>query len=365
MPIYMDRHDLTEEVTAEHVAQIHQEDLRIEHKYGCKGLTYWFDGERRAAFCLIDAPNKEKLKEMHDQAHGAIPTSIIEVDPTLVESFLGRIDDPKSDEDTDLNLLIDHPFRYIMVTKISNNSLPSLSDIDFFLYFNENMLKRVIHFNGSLVKKKMDGLLISFKSISDAISCAVEIQKELIQFKKDNKLPTLKLKIGLSAGIPVSDGDEIFADTIKLAERLCNDVIGQIVLSSEVKDLYVSENANNNFNREMIRSLKPFNEIFLISFLDFMEKSWTKTDLKVEDFSKNLGFSKSQLYRKIKYITGKSLNTFIKEYRLEKAVELLKKQKGNISEIAFETGFNSPAYFSKCFHRTYGILPSSYIKQAS
>ncbi len=43
MPIYMDRHDVAEEVTAEIVAQIHQEDLRIQHKYCCKGITYWYD----------------------------------------------------------------------------------------------------------------------------------------------------------------------------------------------------------------------------------------------------------------------------------------------------------------------------------
>ena len=53
----MDRHDLPESVNAEHVAHIHQEDLKIEHEFGCKGLTYWFDDKRKTAFCLINAPN--------------------------------------------------------------------------------------------------------------------------------------------------------------------------------------------------------------------------------------------------------------------------------------------------------------------
>jgi hypothetical protein len=50
MPIFMDRHDVSEEVTAVHVAKLHQEDLKIEHKFNCKGLTYWFDEKRKWLF---------------------------------------------------------------------------------------------------------------------------------------------------------------------------------------------------------------------------------------------------------------------------------------------------------------------------
>ena len=64
-------------------------------------------------------------------------------------------------------------------------------------------------------------------------------------------------------------------------------------------------------------------------------------------------------------IIGKSPNGFIKEYRLYKALQLLNRRTSNISEIAYQTGFSSPTYFSKCFHETYGILPSLYIKQIS
>ncbi len=104
MPIYMDRHDLTEDINADHVAKIHQEDLKVEHQFGCKGLTYWFDDKRKTAFCLIDAPNKKALQDMHDHAHGAIPTNIIEVDPNLVESFLGRIEDPDKTKNAELKI---------------------------------------------------------------------------------------------------------------------------------------------------------------------------------------------------------------------------------------------------------------------
>ena len=97
--------------------------------------------------------------------------------------------------------------------------------------------------------------------------------------------------------------------------------------------------------------------------MDFIEIVWRDSTLSVKDFSKKLGYSKSQLYRKILNLTGKSLNIFIRDYRLNKALKLLHDQKGNISEIAFETGFNSLGYFSKCFKSKFGILPSKYIQQ--
>ena len=61
MPIYMDRHDVSETVTAENVAQLHKADLKIQHQFDCRGLTYWFDEKRKTAFCLIEAPNAKAI----------------------------------------------------------------------------------------------------------------------------------------------------------------------------------------------------------------------------------------------------------------------------------------------------------------
>src|SRR5665213_3651320 len=107
MPIYMDRHDVSDTVTAEHVAQLHQEDLKIQHQFGCRGLTYWFDDNRKIAFCLIEAPNAGAIERMHNTAHGQVPHRIIEVNAKVVESFLGRIEDPHKSEDTELNIIND------------------------------------------------------------------------------------------------------------------------------------------------------------------------------------------------------------------------------------------------------------------
>ena len=60
-------------------------------------------------------------------------------------------------------------------------------------------------------------------------------------------------------------------------------------------------------------------------------------------------------------LTGKSPNSIIKEYRLKEALILLRKKEGNISEIAFASGFSSPSYFTKCFKKKYGLLPAVYL----
>ncbi len=93
MPIYMDRHDVSENITAEDIAQLHQRDIAIEKHFGCRGLTYWFDNIRKTAFCLIEAPDEKAIQKMHSKAHGDVPHSVIEVEPSIVES-LGRIGDP-------------------------------------------------------------------------------------------------------------------------------------------------------------------------------------------------------------------------------------------------------------------------------
>jgi len=86
MPVYMDRHDMPG-TTAKAVADAHEKDLKLQSKYGVKLMTYWFDEQRGATFCLMEAPAAERVKELHAEAHGAIPHTIMEVNPELVNAF--------------------------------------------------------------------------------------------------------------------------------------------------------------------------------------------------------------------------------------------------------------------------------------
>lgn len=365
MPIYMDRHDVSNDVTAEAVADLHKEDLKIQHNFNCKGLTYWFDDKRKTAFCLIEAPNKAAIKEMHDHAHGEVPNRIIEVDNAVVESFLGRIEDPKKSQKTELNIINDPAFRTIMVVGVEPFSLKETLDrqvISKMGNWNSTIADTIEIHKGRLVKQNTDHFLVSFDSVTNAVLCAQKIQLEFTAGHRSENPYPIKLNIGLSAGLPVDEKEGLFEDTVKAAHSYFSLVHGAVVISSEVKDLYESENLNSPIAHGTVIALSGNEEKFLRDLVDFMDKEWNNTALNTHDFSRHFGFSKSRLYRRLIAITGKTPNNFLRDYRLKKALDLLVKKDMNISEVAFETGFNSPAYFSKCFQGTFGILPSQYLR---
>lgn len=365
MPIYMDRHDVTELVTAENVAQLHKEDLKIQAKYNCRGLTYWFDDVKKIAFCLVDAPNAEAIQKMHNHAHGEVSNQIIEVDPQLVKSFLGRIEDPVSSVQEELNIINDPAQRTLMKIQFTALSLKYFSSS----HSKKSMLQGVNsirdllkRFEGSLVKQNESYLLVSFKSVYNAVICAFEVKKKITPLKEGFGNSNYDIKIGLASGMPVDNNKTFFEDTIKLANCLCFVDKNDIVVSAEVKNAFIIKNSDNTFEIDKLQSLTLADENFLILLIDFIEKEWQNLGLKVDDFGSSLGMSKTLMYRKMKSLTGKSPNNFIREYRLIRALETIDLKIKTISEIAFESGFNSPSYFSKCFQNRFGLLPSDYIK---
>ncbi len=362
MPIYMDRHDLPSAVTAEHVAHIHQEDLKIQDRYGCRGLTYWFDDVRKVAFCLVEAPDQQSLREMHRVAHGDVPHTVIEVNPVIVDSFLGRIEDPANAQDTALNIINDPAFRTIMVIKLQNLLDQPNDCVDIALHKPSQAVPGILSsYAGNLVKGGEYHFLVSFNSVSNAVHAAMDIHAVFEKYAGDCGKAGITLKTGLSAGVPVTGDKQLFEDTIKSAERSCAVVNGGIIVSAEVKDLYNAENIKQLVEDETIIALTPSDELFVKNLMDFTEITWDQINLKVDDFCKPVGCSQSQFYRRMIALIGKSPNTFLKEYRLDRALKLLTKKAGNIADIAFETGFGSPSYFSKCFQKRYHHCPSDYL----
>jgi AraC-like DNA-binding protein len=359
MPIYMDRHDIPEEVTAEHVAQMHQEDLKVEHLYGCKGMTYWCDEKRKIAFCLIQAPNKKAIEDMHVHAHGDFPHKIIEVDTTIVESFLGRIEDPKNLRNTTLNIIDDPAFRILMTVKIERSLLNNIDKgelTEAVAQVNQSLETAIAKYKGRLVKHKDDCMLASFDSVTNAVLCTLENQS---LFNNTTSSFNLRIKTGLSAGVPVNEKSNIFEDTIKMSRYLSEITHGCITVTSEIKDLFESENFNRTIDKSIV-VLDLNTEKFLKSLMEYFEKEWNNPTLCVEKLSVELGLSKSQANRKLRSLTAKSPNQFIQEMRLQKALTFIKLNNKTISEIAYESGFASPTYFSRAFKKRFGISPREF-----
>jgi AraC-like DNA-binding protein len=133
-----------------------------------------------------------------------------------------------------------------------------------------------------------------------------------------------------------------------------------IIISAGVTELIAKDMLHKSAAHLVALTLPD--EQLLISLLDLLEKNFTQNEFNADQYAKTLAMSKSQLYRRVTALTGYSPNDLLKEYRLKKAKELLRKKKYNISEVAFETGFSSPSYFTKCFKVTFGLLPLSYLE---
>jgi AraC-like DNA-binding protein len=113
--------------------------------------------------------------------------------------------------------------------------------------------------------------------------------------------------------------------------------------------------------RKKILTLTPQDESLLRQLYNKLEENWQNPEYNVAEFCESMAMSKSQLYRKTIDLCGMSAVQLLKDFRLEKAKEQMKKQRYNISEITFASGFSSPSYFTKCFKKKYGLLPMTYV----
>ncbi|WP_111706395.1 hybrid sensor histidine kinase/response regulator transcription factor [Lutibacter citreus] len=128
------------------------------------------------------------------------------------------------------------------------------------------------------------------------------------------------------------------------------------------------EELRKRFNREI--TLQP-NEVtvtstdekFLQESIEIVEKHMMDSDFSVEILVKEMALSRSTFYLKIKELTGLSTGEFIRNIRLKRAMQLLEKSNLSVKEIMFMTGFNTASYFSKCFKKQFGVIPSKYVSQ--
>ncbi len=101
-------------------------------------------------------------------------------------------------------------------------------------------------------------------------------------------------------------------------------------------------------------------EDFLQKAIDIVEQNMTNPEFVITDFIDEIGMSRSVFYKKLKALTDQSISEFIRTLKLKKAAQLLKNSELNISEIAFELGFNDLKYFRETFKLLFKVTPSEY-----
>lgn len=120
---------------------------------------------------------------------------------------------------------------------------------------------------------------------------------------------------------------------------------------------------NESFLKPKDVKVTSVQQKFLQKIKEAVEENIDNDQFSVEDLGSKLFMSRSQVHRKLKAITDQSATQFIRNYRLHRAADLLKQESGNITEIAYQVGFSSQTYFSKCFQELFGVSPTEHKKQ--
>lgn len=250
------------------VHDAHMSDLEAQEKYGVKYLKYWFNLESQTVCCLVDAPDPESAEKVHEEAHGLTADKIIEVDDEVVEAFLGggleaapgKMITPAGEPDGG--------FRTVFFTDIvgSTNLTQQLGDEKAMqiIRIHDRIVRREIEaYGGRVIKHTGDGFMAAFPDASSAIRTAISTQKALHGHNQRSDGPPLQIRIGMSAGEPVDEGEDLFGATVQLARRVCDaGGAGDILISNVVRELCLGKNFE--FKDRGPAELKGFTDPVLI-----------------------------------------------------------------------------------------------------
>lgn len=245
MPRYMDRHNIPSASSAD-LAEAHTRDLSVQSQFDTRFLTYWFDPEDGTGICLVEAPDKHAIEQVHRAAHGNVPTDIIEVDLDMVEAFLGRVTDPPPvalDSGEMVPGRVDSALRTIMFTDLEDSTsqlqhLGHIKAIEALELHDAIVTSTVVAHQGSVVKNTGDGFLISFASVDQALRCAAALQHAFAAHNAAVPDMPLHIRVGLNAGLPVERSGDLFGSAVQLAARVCAHAKpDEIVVAGVMRDL--------------------------------------------------------------------------------------------------------------------------------
>jgi class 3 adenylate cyclase len=223
--------------TVDDVWKAHRGDLEAQEKFNVKYLKYWFNPQAGTVCCLVHAPNPEAASACHMEAHGLVADRIIEVQEDVVEAFLGDSVDAEKGRMVARGGQSDGGFRTILFSDLAgstdlNRRLGDEATMRV-LHAHDAILRREIESRrGLIIKHTGDGFMASFADASSAIQAAIAIQRALnAQNQQMPEMPIL-VRIGINAGEPVDEGNDLFGAAVQLARRVCD--------AAEAERIYVA-----------------------------------------------------------------------------------------------------------------------------
>ena len=264
MPLYMDAHRNLKGATLEDIKKDHLSDLEAQEKHGVNYIKFWFNEKEQTVFCLCTGPSKNACEAVHESAHGNTAEHIIEVEDSMVEAFMG------GGQQTDIGLALDPKgacdtaFRAILFTDIEGSTRITQDRGDtgamtLVRAHNDVVRCALKETGGREVKHTGDGIMASFFTVPEGLRCAVMIQKEIAKHNERSPSDAIHVRIGLGAGEPVVEGDDLFGSAVQLARRVCDyGDADQILVCNTVRTL--GEGAGVEFVDRGEAALKGFPE---------------------------------------------------------------------------------------------------------
>ncbi len=353
----MDFHKIdSDAITEDDMYKAHLKDVAVQNKHGLIYKKYYLNLHQKTAFCLMESPNKEACVESHKEAHGVGGCNVIEVSREHeFIPFMGEGNQNEQDLALTLSGEIDSGFRTIMLVEFleltENQELMTAKIVD-----------SIKNYKGSIVKVPSEKLMASFIDAYDAVACSIEIAKYFETL--DRKII---FSLALATGKPVDEhSTDLFETTkkkVKVMSRLgfqlgfCMDLDTKRSASRSKDISKIDTTGITVVNQTSYIEIEKINKVLL--------KNLNNSAFNSDALSSQLGLSKTQVYRKISSLFGVPPNKLLTELRLVHAVRALKEGGKTVSEVAYDSGFNSPTYFTRVFRNRFNALPTFIAKSKS
>ena len=238
MPMYLDRHDVPG-ISPEELAEAHRLDEAVQAGLGVRYHTYWFDPSNGSVFCLAEGPSREAVEAVHQEAHGQLASTIIELDPAApLNAMFGALPNHPTGTPYTAPAMRAIVFTDLCGSVAQTHQLGDDGHVRLLREHDEIVRAELASSGGREVKHTGDGIMAAFSSVASSVTFAVAVQRKLAERNRPASVPLL-VSIGISAGEPVTaDDGDLFGAAVQLAARLCGaSPPGDITVSVAVREL--------------------------------------------------------------------------------------------------------------------------------
>lgn len=264
MPLFMDVHRNVDGLTADALRAAHLKDVEVQERFHVHYHKYFFNDQTGTVYCLAEGPDAEACRAVHGSSHGLTADQIIEVQPELVDAFFAttRYDDVGAAVTHDGRP--DGGLRVVLCTEIANFTAVAREaeqDAVRLVECHDSVVRAALaQHGGHEVRHTGEGIMACFNSVTSALRAARSIQRSC-QEHQGGRRPVVR--IGMSAGEPVTHHHELFGAAINTARRICEAAEpGEILVSGALRELGLGKGVR--FRKVGERALKGVDEPIML-----------------------------------------------------------------------------------------------------